>query len=449
MLKFLRRAGRVAVFALIAAALLAASVACSPAEGGEQPASSLELSRDRVDLLLSGEYTLEAVSLTVEGEAHEIGTLRWNSEDESVAAVSAAGVVTAVGTGETSVTAEDVATGVRSEPVVVRVYEGEEEISLDSDRINYYGRVMPRTAESVMFYNTASAFEVRFIGSSLKASLRASAEALRVQVYVDGEAQEEQQRISTFRMDYTFADGLAEGMAHTVRVVKVNSANKGNLELNGIATDGAFVQAPEKPALKFEFYGDSIMAGYGVNALAGQVDTVENEDGTAAFAYLASEMLGAQASVMSYSGISAVVPAWTQTLMSQTFRQYAPGVLSAEWDFSSYQADVVFVCLGTNDYYGIQQGAGTNESFVNGFVQFVSDLRAKTPEASIVLCYGMMHKNLDAQFREIVRKCGDPGVYYLPMDIVESGGYNGHPGRSGQKAGAEQLVGFLHDKGIC
>lgn len=449
MLKFLRRAGRVAVFALIAAALLAASVACSPAEGGEQPASSLELSRDRVDLLLSGEYTLEAVSLTVGGEPREIGTLRWNSEDGSVAAVSAAGVVTAVGTGETSVTAEDVATGVRSEPVVVRVYEGEEEISLDSDRINYYGRVMPRTAESVMFYNTASAFEVRFIGSSLKASLRASAEALRVQVYVDGEAQEEQQRISTFRMDYTFADGLAEGMAHTVRVVKVNSASKGNIELSGIATDGAFVEAPEKPALKFEFYGDSIMAGYGVNALAGQVDTVENEDGTAAFAYLASEMLGAQASVMSYSGISAVVPAWTQTLMSQTFRQYAPGVLSAEWDFSSYQADVVFVCLGTNDYYGIQQGAGTNESFVNGFVQFVSDLRAKTPEASIVLCYGMMHKNLDAQFREIVRKCGDPGVYYLPMDIVESGGYNGHPGRSGQKAGAEQLVGFLHDKGIC
>lgn len=234
-----------------------------------------------------------------------------------------------------------------------------------------------------------------------------------------------------------------------MRVVKVNSASKGNIELSGIATDGAFVEAPEKPALKFEFYGDSITAGYGVNALAGQVDTVENEDGTAAFAYLASEMLGAQASVMSYSGISAVVPAWTQTLMSQTFRQYAPGVLSAEWDFSSYRADVVFVCLGTNDYYGIQQGAGTNESFVNGFVQFVSDLRAKTPEASIVLCYGMMHKNLDAQFREIVRKCGDPGVYYLPMDIVESGGYNGHPGRSGQKAGAEQLVGFLHDKGIC
>lgn len=449
MLKFLRRAGRVAVFALIAAALLAASVACSPAEGGEQPASSLELSRDRVDLLLSGEYTLEAVSLTVGGEAHEIGTLRWNSEDGSVASVSAAGVVTAVSAGETTVVAEDVATGVRSEPVAVRVYEGEKDVSLDSGKINYYGRVMQRNASSVLFYNTATAFEVRFIGGSLKASLRASADALRVQVYIDGEAQKEQTRISAFRTEYTFASGLAEGVAHTVRVVKVNSASKGNIELSGIATDGAFVEAPEKPALKFEFYGDSITAGYGVNALAGQVDTVENEDGTAAFAYLASEMLGAQASVMSYSGISAVVPAWTQTLMSQTFRQYAPGVLSAEWDFSSYRADVVFVCLGTNDYYGIQQGAGTNESFVNGFVQFVSDLRAKTPEASIVLCYGMMHKNLDAQFREIVRKCGDPGVYYLPMDIVESGGYNGHPGRSGQKAGAEQLVGFLHDKGIC
>lgn len=449
MLKFLRRAGRIAVFALIAAALLAASVACAPAEEGEKPVSSLQLSQERVDLLLSGEYTLEAVSLTVEGEAHEIGTLRWNSEDESVASVSAAGVVTAVSAGETTVVAEDVATGVRSEPVAVRVYEGEKDVSLDSGKINYYGRVMQRNASSVLFYNTATAFEVRFIGGSLKASLRASADALRVQVYIDGEAQKEQTRISAFRTEYTFASGLAEGVAHTVRVVKVNSASKGNIELSGIATDGAFVEAPEKPALKFEFYGDSITAGYGVNALAGQVDTVENEDGTAAFAYLASEMLGAQASVMSYSGISAVVPAWTQTLMSQTFRQYAPGVLSAEWDFSSYQADVVFVCLGTNDYYGIQQGAGTNESFVNGFVQFVSDLRAKTPEASIVLCYGMMHKNLDAQFREIVRKCGDPGVYYLPMDIVESGGYNGHPGRSGQKAGAEQLVGFLHDKGIC
>lgn len=61
----------------------------------------------------------------------------------------------------------------------------------------------------------------------------------------------------------------------------------------------------------------------------------------------------------------------------------------------------------------------------------------------------MMHKNLDAQFKEIVGKCGDSDVYYLPMDIVESGGYNSHPGRSGQKAGAEQLVRFLHDNGIC
>ena len=448
MLKHLRKAVRIAVFALLAA-VLAASVACAPAEEGEKPVSSLQLSQERVDLLLSGEYTLEAVSLTVEGEAHEIGTLRWNSEDESVASVSAAGVVTAVSAGETTVVAEDVATGVRSEPVAVRVYEGEKDVSLDSGKINYYGRVMQRNASSVLFYNTATAFEVRFIGGSLKASLRASADALRVQVYIDGEAQKEQTRISAFRTEYTFASGLAEGVAHTVRVVKVNSASKGNIELSGIATDGAFVEAPEKPALKFEFYGDSITAGYGVNALAGQVDTVENEDGTAAFAYLASEMLGAQASVMSYSGISAVVPAWTQTLMSQTFRQYAPGVLSAEWDFSSYRADVVFVCLGTNDAQGIKDGKGTAADFVEGYLQFVKDLRAENAEASIVLCYGMMHKNLDAQFREIVRKCGDPGVYYLPMDIVESGGYNGHPGRSGQKAGAEQLVGFLHDKGIC
>ena len=448
MLKHLRKAVRIAVFALLAA-VLAASVACAPAEEGEKPVSSLQLSQERVDLLLSGEYTLEAVSLTVEGEAHEIGTLRWNSEDESVASVSAAGVVTAVSAGETTVVAEDVATGVRSEPVAVRVYEGEKDVSLDSGKINYYGRVMQRTAESVMFYNTASAFEVRFIGSSLKASLRASAEALRVQVYVDGEAQEEQQRISTFRMDYTFADGLAEGMAHTVRVVKVNSANKGNLELNGIATDGAFVEAPEKPGLKFEFYGDSITAGYGVNALAGQVDTVENEDGTAAFAYLASEMLGAQASVMSYSGISAVVPAWTQTLMSQTFRQYAPGVLSAEWDFSSYRADVVFVCLGTNDAQGIKDGKGTAADFVEGYLQFVKDLRAENAEAAIVLCCGMMGNDLNAQFEEIVSSCGDDDVYYLNMSRVELSGANGHPGKAGQKAGAEQLVGFLREKGIC
>lgn len=456
MLKFLRRAGRVAVLALIAAALLAASVACSPAEGGEQPASSLELSRDRVDLLLSGEYTLEAVSLTVGGEPREIGTLRWNSEDGSVAAVSAAGVVTAVGTGETSVTAEDVATGVRSEPVVVRVYEGEEEISLDSDRINYYGRVMPRTAESVMFYNTASAFEVRFIGSSLKASLRASAEALRVQVYVDGEAQEEQQRISTFRMDYTFADGLAEGMAHTVRVVKVNSANKGNLELNGIATDGAFVEAPEKPGLKFEFYGDSITAGYGVNAYPGEENSIRNEDGTATFAYLASEALGAQASIMCYSGMSAVVPVPSngyepdsERTFSNLYGQYAPGVLSAEWDFSSYQADVVFVCLGTNDAQGIKDGKGTAADFVEGYLQFVKDLRAENAEAAIVLCCGMMGNDLNAQFEEIVSSCGDDDVYYLNMSRVELSGANGHPGKAGQKAGAEQLVGFLREKGIC
>lgn len=437
---------------LLAVALCFAGVSCAQTQSGK---TELKLSRERVDLLPRGEFALKAETLTVNGRDAKIGELEWLSEDETVAKVSAEGVVTAVSEGQTVVFATDKTSGVRSAGTKVRVYAGREEIDLqDETQINYYGRNIVSEKNGITFLNTAGSFEFNFIGTECSARLHATAFDLKLKIYADGVAQAQMLKISPGTKQIDLAAGLADGLCHTIRAVKVNSAAKGALILNGIDCNGAFVDPPQKPALKFEVYGDSITAGYGVNAIRGEGDTIANEDGTAAYPYLVAERFGAQVHEQCASGISAVVPVsswgWKEgETVSDLYDTYALNSNRTKWDFSSYQADVILLCMGNNDYVGCMEGNGTLDGFTDGYVQFIRSLREKNQDAYIVICDGMMGQYLSEQFETVVSRTGDGKVYFLNMTPTETSGAGGHPGVAGQRAGAEELAGFLIEKGIC
>lgn len=67
------------------------------------PVSEIRLSSDRLSLFAGETSTIEAVILPINATDQEIS---WTSSDASVASVSAAGEVTALATGETTITAE-------------------------------------------------------------------------------------------------------------------------------------------------------------------------------------------------------------------------------------------------------------------------------------------------------------------------------------------------------
>ena len=410
-----------------------------------------EITQDKSVLKKGGTATVTVSELSKDGEPQE-KTIVWHSSDEAVAVVTG-GTVIAVAAGTAEIYAEFTENGdaVRSNSVTIDVYETAQTIYItDPRQVNYYGRnVFGESA--VTLQNTASAFEVRFIGESLKAELSASGPGVRLRLYVNGEAAEQMLDVGTAAAEYTLADGCDAGKLNVIKAVKVNSADKGTVVLGGLSTDGEFATPPAKPALKLEFYGDSITCGYGINNL--DADNAANEDGTATYAYLTAEQLGAQLYIQSYSGISLGLPMTTwgfgeRQYMAAMYDWISPKVLSDKWNAEEYQADIIVVALGTNDAVAVSSGLGDPGVLTERAVQFIKDLRSANARAKIVLCYGMMGVNaqVDSALKSAVRESGDGEAYCLTMKRVSCLAFNGHPDRDGQADGARQLTDFIEEK---
>ena len=423
------------------------AVSCKPGEETEPPGQEnhwvfvIGAEADSVKKDERLELSVQTLTLNGEGVSEQIA---WHTTDDSIASVED-GILTGLSAGSVEVYAEIQGGAVVSNRLTVNVYEAYEQIRVsDTDLINYYGRNGIEES-SVTLYNTASAFEVSFMGESLTAELYSEKADARMQLYVNGKPVAAQLTLDVGSKSYNLAENCDADERTTVRAIKVNSADKSTIRLTALETDGVFVTPSAKPQLKLEFYGDSITCGLGVNGLQG--DTPANEDGTVTYAYLAAQQLGAQAFMQCYSGISAAVPVtqwgWREDeYMGTLYDWYAPRVEDAKWDFTSYEADVIVVNLGTNDNSAIRQGNGSYDLFVSRYIAFVQALRAQNPDAPILLCYGMMgsDSSLSACVRRVQQEAGVSGVEYLNMRKVSCTGFNGHPDAAGHMAGAEELI---------
>lgn len=411
---------------------------------------ALTVAADKARARIDQTVLLSVTQASEDGAAADKPAVEWHIAD-GAATVSESGVLAATDTG--TVTAYAVWNGVRSNTVAVEFYEDQSTsaaLALDDERfVSLCGRNVAG-AKSATLYNTASACEVAFRGRACKAKLSGSKAGAKLKVYINGEAQPDPILLSTTQTEYTLAEGRSADERTTVKFVKVNSANKATVTLHGLQTDGTFVTPPPKPALKLEFYGDSITCGYGVEGER-NADNVSTENGTVTYAYRTAERLNAAADMLCYSGISVALPhtGWSvpsTRYMANVFGHIAPAVHTAAWDFTRYQADVIVVNLGTNDASALNAGYGTVETFVSRYVRFVQDLRLKTPGAAIVLCYGMMGTDakINTAIASVVETCGLENVYYLQQKAVSRTAYNGHPDLAGHASAADELVAFLN-----
>jgi len=374
------------------------------------------------------------IDLTTAGLDGE--TVTYTCDNENVAKISDLGGISALKKGYARVSVKVDKYNIEKK-CDLKVYEEIGEFDLSEENVNYYGRVLKKDS-GVTFYNTMSGFEVSFIGTSLTANFIGT-QGLKLRVYVDGDTEGYTiPSLSTTEI----CSGLSDG-PHTVKVVRANYELRGALTLTALSGADSFITPDKKPDLKFEFYGDSITAGYGVNA-DGTTDTISNEDGTVTYAALTAQYFNAQASALCYSGVSVAVPMWLDWLVSDRYGEYTYTINRDKWDFSSYQADYVVVNLGTNDAGGIASGKGDKQTFIDTYTEFLLNLRAKHPNAKIIAVYGMMGEDetVSDGIRQAVRAAGD-NVYYLKMNRVSCNGYNGHPDIEGQKNGAKQLIEFI------
>lgn len=181
------------------------------------------------------------------------------------------------------------------------------------------------------------------------------------------------------------ASGLVPNTEHVIRCGRNNEASWGNTVIYGVEIDegGELLQAVDPNAdnkmLRFEAIGDSISAGFKVTSTsASEPSTIANQDVFQTYIrYMADAWKTEDYNVIAKSGVSILdYDAKTGVVMSKewecrqfwdTWQNSCPSL----WDFSKWQADVVTINLGTNDF---AFGDPTQQQFRGGYLQFIKEV---------------------------------------------------------------------------
>ena len=282
----------------------------------------------------------------------------------------------------------------------------------------------------------------------------------RVAVFVNGTMTDEatlDQEFTTIRLDLSSVEGEA-----VVKVIKLTESMYSCAGVSGIRVCSASSVAPTlQPDMLLEFIGDSITAGYGLDAPNewGQFSTrTENYMGT--YAYLTGQALGAESYAIAFSGYG-VLSAFTDNgvirpdyVLSKRYDKtlttlILPPEVSDVWTFERPKPTMIVINLGTNDA-SYCYTADRRAAFVQAYVELLRLVRGYNPGVPIICVLGDMNNSMFpyieqavAQFRS---ETDDTMVTTatLSFEMERLGATtNGHPNRDSNELAAETLTRFL------
>ena len=263
-----------------------------------------------------------------------------------------------------------------------------------STAIRYLGRVNPATKE-LSWPGTGVAFT--FTGTSASIGLSSVSGTNSVDLVIDGG---EPTVISNVAgTSISTPSGLSQG-THTVVLHKRSEAIFGSIFLGDITTDGT-LGASVAPARKIEVVGDSISVGYGLDGTNPCTNTAAVEDNPLTYGALAANALGADYSIVAWSGkgltrnIATGAPD-TSPLMPELYSRYGANDADGSYTFPAASTpDAVVINLGTNDFSYLGYTA-TGQSYdarapldpatyTAGMVSFVQSIQTHYPNAHFFL----------------------------------------------------------------
>lgn len=232
-------------------------------------------------------------------------------------------------------------------------------------------------------------------------------------------------------------DGLGAGL-HTLRLTKRTEGADGDAIVRRILIEsGAAIQASPSPAVRFEFYGDSITAGYSVLCVCDD-GSPQYKAHDLTYASLTAAAFDGEHTAVAISGVGIERSWWPANMFD-----YWDSVRDSDhaWDFAEWPADVVVINLGQNDYW---LGVGSN--LTDAYVDFGLAVRAVHPTAEVFFALGSMDAvapgspvpgYLQDAVTELNTVHGDPAVHAVVFD------YNGvgiHPVVPHQQDMADTLI---------
>lgn len=328
------------------------------------------------------------------------------------------------------------------------------------------GRVDTRDATGPRFGWPGTQVRATFTGTGLTVQIRDS-EVDTFDVSIDGAAPT-LLRVVAGTESYEVAKDLAAG-EHQLVLTKRSESYFGIAQLLGLQpTGGALVPTPGPKGRWIEWVGDSITCGYGVlraepctnDAGADISYSPDTESETFAWGALASTALGANRSVVAYSGMGIYRDNSGSTAVDTMPVRYDRALAddpSSTWPHEALHPDLVVVNLSTNDYATGDPGA----PFETAYGAFLAKIRTTHPNAYVVVASSPMlddgypqedpnrrSKSIAALTRivEARKTAGDAKIALLTLDeqLDSDGvGCDFHPSKVTQQKMADKLVAFV------
>ena len=212
--------------------------------------------------------------------------------------------------------------------------------------------------------------EFRFTGKSCSVTVEGDGNSsdaaqadnhARIAIYVNGERKIDDMVDNATEVYDVFKSDADEDV--TVRVIKLSESPMSTVAISDISVDGSGVGPTEDSERLIEFVGDSITCGYGVDDEdRNHHFSTKTEDVTKTYAFKTAEALGADWSMVSFSGYGVIsgYSDGTKKVSEQTVPQYYEKLgyswspngsfvpANIDWGFGRLP-DAVVINLGTND----------------------------------------------------------------------------------------------------
>ena len=240
---------------------------------------------------------------------------------------------------------------------------------------------------------------------------------------------------------------------HTVKIVKQTESNYNLCTLRSLSFEGELLDAPKNKEKYIEYIGDSLSCGMGNLGKKGvpEPQTSKWEDVTQGYTYMSAEMLDADYSILSESGIG-LAGSWFDPLFDFYTAYSYKRDKNVKYDFARVP-DLVMINLGTNDFYlNCDLGICQLDDVKTKVKEFISLVRASYKKDIPILWVGKFmflgEKYLNIIDTAIEELSGESaGIYRLNV-TQSAGGAQGHPDLSGHKTACEQVVSFVRENNL-
>ncbi|WP_082652148.1 SGNH/GDSL hydrolase family protein [Gorillibacterium timonense] len=309
--------------------------------------------------------------------------------------------------------------------------------------------------------------EFRFYGKKAEIAIKGDEIAVsptnhtRIGIVVNGERVIDDQVDAPLKTYTVFESDTAQNV--TVQVIKL-SEGMSTIGIHEIRVDaeGGIKPTPEH-ARKIEFIGDSITAGYGVDAEneLRPFSTV-TEDVTKTYAYKTVQALQADYSIVAYSGFGVLSGYTSNDQRSDTMRVplyykkiglssgHFDGTVEVEslpWDFTTFVPDLIVLNLGTNDDSYTKDDEDKQAEYASRYVEFLKQIRSHNTDAMILCALGIMGDRLypfvEKAVADYTSETGDSHIATMKFDVqlAEDGyGADWHPSEVTQTKAAAKLI---------